>query len=110
MQSKLLVFVAVVAMASCSSHGDPYLAQGRETTAARQCMDQCRDHYASCHSAGSSSGCLGSASQWGGNCEEIQDRDLRRSCQASMDFCRNRLPDIKCGEIRDRCLSACGGG
>lgn len=111
MLSALLLSLLLTA---CSSDGDSYAAPNlREVTAANQCMDQCQRRHDSCMTRGADFGSgdscgAGVATQRDARCDKIDNPDLRRSCQASADYCRNRLPALTCGEDRGRCMSGCG--
>lgn len=115
MQRMLFGGLLALLMTACSSGGDTYPAPSlREVTAANQCMAVCQSRYGSCSASplgsGSSDTCgTGVATQRDGRCDKIDNPELRRSCQASADFCRNRSPALRCGEERDRCVSRCGG-
>lgn len=101
-------------LAACSSGGDVYSPPGlREVTAANQCRQQCQSRYSSCAASplgqNSSDSCgTGVATRRDAQCGRIDNPELRRSCEASADFCRNRLPALGCGEDRDRCMLRCG--
>jgi len=108
--------VLVLLLTACSTEGDLYSAPSlRDVTAANQCMDHCQAQYDSCigtrtgFSSDDSCG-AGVATQRDAKCEKIDNPDLRKACQASSDYCRNRLPALTCGEDRNRCISRCGGG
>ncbi len=115
MPRMLSVMLLTLLLAACSSDGDTYSAPSlREVTAANQCMALCQSRYDSCSasplgSASSDTCGTGVATQRDGRCDKIDNPELRRSCQASADFCRNRSPALRCGEERDRCVSRCGG-
>lgn len=115
MQWMLFGGLLALLMTACSSGGDNYPSPSlREVTAANQCMAGCHSRYDSCSASplgsGSSDTCgTGVATQRDGRCDKIENPELRRSCQASADFCRNRSPALRCGEERDRCVSRCGG-
>lgn len=115
MQWMLFGGLLALLMTACSSGGDNYRSPSlREVTAANQCMAGCHSRYDSCAAtplgSGSSDTCgTGVATQRDGRCDKIENPELRRSCQASADFCRNRSPALRCGEERDRCVSRCGG-
>ncbi len=102
-------------LTACSSDSERYSAPGlREVTAANQCMQQCQRQYDSCMTSrtgfGSGDSCgAGVATQRDAKCDKIDNPDLRKSCQASSDYCRNRLPALTCGEDNNRCTSRCGG-
>ena len=102
-------------LTACSSDSERYSAPGlREVTAANQCMQQCQRQYDSCMTSrtgfGSGDSCgAGVATQRDAKCDKIDNPDLRKSCQASSDYCRNRLPALTCGEDINRCTSRCGG-
>jgi len=102
-------------LTACSSGGERYSAPSlREVTAANQCMQQCQRQYDSCMTSrtgfGSGDSCgAGVATQRDAKCDKIDNPDLRKSCQASSDYCRNRLPALTCGEDNNRCTSRCGG-
>ncbi len=115
MARMLVVTVLALLCSACSSGGDRYDPPGlREVTAANQCMEQCQRHFDSCmtssSSVDSSDRCgAGVATQRDTRCDTIDNPDLRKRCQASADYCRNRLPALTCGENRSRCVSRCGG-
>ncbi len=102
-------------LTACSSDSERYSAPGlREVTAANQCMQLCQRQYDSCMTSrtgfGSGDSCgAGVATQRDAKCDKIDNPDLRKSCQASSDYCRNRLPALTCGEDNNRCTSGCGG-
>jgi hypothetical protein len=112
-----MLYVAALALllTACSSDGDRYSAPTlREVTAANQCMDQCQRQHDSCMTRrsgfGSGDNCgTGVATQRDARCEKLDNPELRRSCEASADYCRNRLPALTCGENRSRCMATCGG-
>jgi hypothetical protein len=111
-----MLFVAALALllAACSSGGDRHSAPSlREVTAANQCVQQCQRQHDSCMTRrpgfGSGDSCgTGVATQRDARCEKIDNPELRRSCEASADYCRNRLPALTCGENRSRCMDTCG--
>lgn len=117
MPRMLLITALMLLMVACSSDGGYYASPSlREVTAANQCMAQCQSRHQSCMASGTGLGSSGSdscgagvATQRDGRCDKIDNPELRRSCQASTDYCRNRLPALGCGEDRDRCMSRCGG-
>jgi hypothetical protein len=117
MPRTLSALLLTLLLSACSSDGDfhadpPSL---RDVTAANQCMQQCQRQYDSCMASrtgfGSGDSCgAGVANQRDAKCDRIDNPDLRKSCQASSDYCRNRLPALTCGEDDNRCTSRCGGG
>ncbi|MEG2805224.1 hypothetical protein [Stenotrophomonas sp.] len=115
MTRMLCALLLALLFTACRSEGDTYAAPSlREVTAANQCMDQCQRRHDSCMASrtgfGSSDSCgTGVATQRDTRCDKIDNPDLRKSCQASADYCRNRLPALTCGEDRGRCMSGCGG-
>lgn len=115
MQRMLSVGLLALLMTACSSGVETHPAPSlREVTAANQCMAACHGRYDTCSaspvSSVSSDTCgTGVATRRDGRCDKIDNPELRRSCQASADFCRNRSPALRCGEARDRCVSRCGG-
>lgn len=114
MPRTLFTLLLTLMLAACSSGGDTHDVPGlREVSAANQCMALCHSRYESCAASpsGFDSGdtCgTGVATQRDGKCDRIVDADLRRSCQASADYCRNRSPALRCGEERDQCMRRCG--
>lgn len=113
MPRMLLLAVLALLTTACSSDGDsPAAPSLREVTAANQCMDQCQRRHDSCMTSrtdlGSDSCGTGVATRRDSRCDKIDNPDLRKSCQASADYCRNRLPALSCGEDRGRCMSSCG--
>jgi len=118
MPRTLSALLLTLLLSACSSDGDfhadpPSLRD--VVTAANQCMQQCQRQYDSCMASrtgfGSGDSCgAGVANQRDAKCDRIDNPDLRKSCQASSDYCRNRLPALTCGEDDNRCTSRCGGG
>lgn len=111
----LYVAALTLLLTACSSDGDSYSAPSLcEVTAANQCMEQCQrlhDSGMTSRSGFGSGGSVGTgvATQRHARCDKRDNPALRRSCQASAHYCRNRLPGLTCGANRSRCMDSCGG-
>ena len=58
---------------------------------------------------GGARGGAGVATQRDAKWDKSDNPDVRKACQASIDYGRNRLPALTCGEDINRCTSRCGG-